>query len=118
MLFRSGDVASGSKQTFTGKSCSVSSGDILGIYPATGRVGVITGSAGNAYLWREGSSFSGGDLSYTQTGDTTRLCIYATGSTETGWSHITKVDGVTASGAAKKDGIAVGSVAKINGVAV
>jgi len=111
-----GNVTSGSKQTFTGKSCEVQTGDYIGRYAATGNQSAKSTGAGMKYI--AGDKFGAGQVGGYTSEAAFEQALYATGETDGGWSHITKVDGVTASGAAKKDGIAVGSVAKINGVAV
>lgn len=114
-----GAITAGSKQTFTGKSCDVQTGDYIGFYGNGNLEGNSTGGSGTYYSNSEADHFDTSSHSYTLYANS-KYGLYATGDTGGGggWSHITKVDGVTASGAAKKDGIAVGSVAKINGVAV
>jgi len=115
-----GTVTYGSKQTFTGKSCDVETGDYLGQYHTEIANSYIsqTASSGSGQYYKLSDTFGGGSVTYSFV-EKAAIAIYATGETGGGgWAHITKVDGVTASGAAKKDGIAVGSVAKINGVAV
>jgi hypothetical protein len=50
-------------------------------------------------------------------GGTLLYSLYAT-YTPAGWTHIAKVDGITATSVAKVNGIAVASIAKVNGIAV
>lgn len=53
-----GTVTAGSKQTFTGKNCSVETGDFVGSYNATGRLELHT-SGGVVMYDRVGDGFSG-----------------------------------------------------------
>lgn len=114
-----GNVTSGSKQTFTGKSCSVQTGDYIGRYASTGNTSAQT-SGGSGMYYISGDKFGAGETSGYTAAAAFNISLYATGTTESasGWTHITKADGVTASGLSKKNGIAVGSVAKVDGVAV
>ena len=72
-----GDATSGSKQTYTGKSCDVITGDFLGCYYVTGTVERdTTGSSGVYY--KSGNQFGTGAQTYVLiAGDA--ISIYATG---------------------------------------
>jgi hypothetical protein len=85
-----GTVNSGSKQTFTGLSVSVSSGDRLGIFFHTGAIELAT-TGGSGVWYSTGSdkipctntAFSA-QASY-------RVSIYATGTTPAGAAYIPKI---------------------------
>ncbi len=74
-----GNVTAGSKQTFSGLNCDVTTNDYIGIYTATGRFEKEeTGGAGIGYY--SGSAFGGGAQTYTwQTGRV--ISVYGTGAT-------------------------------------
>lgn len=74
-----GNVTSGSKQTFTGKNCSVSQNDLLGAYWATGTIERNATDGGNGNYWVSGDKFGSGSTSYSD-GDKT-VSMYATGYT-------------------------------------
>ena len=78
-----GNVTSGSKQTFTGKNCDVSSGDFLGFGATSGTGGKIeTDTSGySSYIIDDANDFGGGVFSAltSMTGDA--ISIYATGAT-------------------------------------
>jgi hypothetical protein len=77
-----GTVTSGSKQTFTGKNCDVSAGDIVGIYGATGRI-ESDGSGYDGVCYITGDQFGAGSASYTEVGGDC-ISLYATGATAGG----------------------------------
>lgn len=109
-----GSVTAGSEQTFTGKNCDVVTGDFIGSLQTAG--GIEYGTGGTNSYYSEADRFTGGSFGYNlQAGY--RLALYATG-VESGWTHISKVNGATASTLSKINGIAVGGISKINGVAV
>jgi len=63
-----GDVAAGSKKTFSGLSIAVQTGDIIGVYYATGQIELgLTGGSG--VLWKAGDQFGAGAQTYTATAD-------------------------------------------------
>ena len=70
-----GSVTSGSKQTFTGLNCDVTSGDYLGIYFATGFIEKDT--SGGTQYYKSGSQFGAGTQTYIS--ETVVESIYATG---------------------------------------
>ena len=75
-----GTVTSGSKQTFTGKNCDVSSGDLLGIFwSMNGKLEQDT-SGGSGIYYVSGSKFGAGSATYTS-GSGRAASIYATGTT-------------------------------------
>ena len=74
-----GSVASGSKQTFSGLSIDVTSGDYLGMFYATGRMEQDTSGFAGLY-YKTGDYFGGGEQTYTlQSGDA--ISLYGTGET-------------------------------------
>jgi hypothetical protein len=74
-----GSVTSGSKQTFTGKNCDVSSGDFLGVYHSNGRIERDTSGYSGIY-YKVGNKFNTGANTYgLYSGDA--ISIYATGET-------------------------------------
>jgi hypothetical protein len=74
-----GTASSGSKQTFTGKNCDVSSGDYLGVYYTAGKIDKDDNGGDGVYYYASGDGF-GGTYSYTLlSGDI--MSAYATGTT-------------------------------------
>lgn len=59
-----GAVISGSKQTFTGKSVDVATGDAIGLYGTAGELEVAA-SGGSGMLYKAGDRFGTGTESYT-----------------------------------------------------
>lgn len=113
-----GNVTAGSKQTFSGLSCTVNTGDILGIYQ-TSALGTIEAdtSGGSGVLYIISDAFGQGALTFTLDDADACISLYATGATA-GWANIAKINGIAAGSIAKIDGVAVASIAKVNGVAV
>jgi hypothetical protein len=74
-----GTVTAGSKQTFTGKNCDVTSGDYLGIYASSGRV-EESSSGEDGYVYALGDAFDGESHSTTLASGRA-ASIYATGTT-------------------------------------
>ncbi|MFA5379669.1 MAG: hypothetical protein WC455_28180 [Dehalococcoidia bacterium] len=109
-----GAVTAGSKQTFSGLNIDVSSGDYIGYYDATGGIEQGTGSG---HYYKSGNQFAAGTQTYTLAAGYD-FSLYGTGSDVVGWTHIAKVNGVSAASIAKMNGVAVASIAKVNGVAV
>ena len=111
-----GAVTSGSKQTFTGKSCSVSSGDYIGIYDTTDSV-ERHGLSGSGIYHKIVDAFGAG----AQTGysyiEEYWIGAYGAGSTATGWTTA-KLGGIASASIIKVAGISVASVKKVAGVAV
>lgn len=74
-----GTIDYGSKQTFTGKSCDVTSGDFIGCYMYTGQIERTTSGFAGVYN-AEGDLFGTGTKTYAPlSGDA--LSLYATGAT-------------------------------------
>ena len=72
-----GDVTAGSKQTFTGKNCDVTSGDFIGIYLATGSCEQdITGGSG--FYYGAVDPFAAGTYDFQNFATNQRLSMYAT----------------------------------------
>jgi hypothetical protein len=77
-----GNVTAGSKQTFTGKNCDVSSGDLLGIYYSNGYLECST-DTGSRNFFVSGDKFGSGSASYGENFFEVRaISIYATGYTK------------------------------------
>src|SRR5574343_417327 len=77
-----GSVSAGSKQTFSGLNCDVSTGDYIGGYSTTGTYECdSTGGSGVYYV--SGDKFSGGAASYSYYGSF-NVSLYATGETASG----------------------------------
>ena len=104
-----GAVTAGSKQSFTGLSCDVTSGDFIGIYFGPGYVDVEF-SGGTSY-YKDGDQFGAGAQSYSSFARI--FSIYGSGETVAeGWTG--KVMGVT--NPAKIMGVAVADIKKVMGV--
>ena len=103
-----GNVAAGSKQTFSGLSCDVESGDFLGIYYASGSIEWQT--TGDGVSSNTSDQFGTGTQSYTLTANRS-IAIYGTGTTS-GWTG--KIWGVT--NPAKIWGIPVANISKVGGI--
>lgn len=111
-----GAVAAGSKQTFTGKSCSVSANDCIGGKPNSGNF-EANSTGGSGILYYSGDSFTGGAKTYTLWSGA-KGSIYATGETAAaGWTTA-KLGSIASASIIKVAGIAVASVKKVAGVAV
>jgi len=110
-----GDVASGSKQTFSGLNVAVSVGDCIGAYWATGQMEVDTsgGAVGLGYV--SGDKFGAGVATYTAAAN---LILSMLGTGGSGWANIAKINGIVSSSVGKVNGIVSSSVGKVNGVAV
>ena len=72
-----GDVASGSKQTFTGKRCDVVSGDYIGYYNTSGLLEKDNSGSGTKSL--TGDQFGTGEQIYSALTANRSLSLYATG---------------------------------------
>ncbi len=77
-----GTVTYGSKQTFTGKNCDVSSGDYLGFSADGGKIEQDTSGSAGFYVVA-GDKFGSGSNTYALSADDA-LSIYATGTTSGG----------------------------------
>lgn len=112
-----GSVTSGSKQTFTGKNCTVESGDFIGCYSSSGAF--EAGSGGSGQYYKNGDHFSDGTQTYAlrSSGGPYYVSIYGTGTTSVGWTTA-KLGGIASVSIIKVAGIAVASVKKVAGVAV
>jgi nicotinic acid phosphoribosyltransferase len=75
-----GNVTSGSKQTFTGKNCNVSTNDVLGIYFSGGTIERDTSGFGGVGVKLSTDVFGGGTNTY-NISDDDAFSIYATGAT-------------------------------------
>lgn len=107
-----GTVNAGSKQTFSGLNCTVSSGDIIGIYHSSGSNPVRAIGSGGAFLQLAGDNTANGSQTYNGPYYTLKSCIYGTGETSSGWTG--KINGVT--NPAKIWGIAVANISKVGGI--
>lgn len=91
-----GNITSGSKQTFTGLSCDVTTGDLLGSYCTSGaRAESVL--AGNGSLYKLGDQFTNGTQTYTSYNkDISMEGLGATIPTGIKWNGttITKLNGV------------------------
>ena len=112
-----GAVTAGSKQTFSGLSFAVETGDIIGMY--VGSAGKMEiGSPNDAgMLYLSGDQIDEVQHTYTDYGAVRAISLYGIGVT-TGWSNIASVNGSASGDIAKVKGVAVADVAKVNGVAV
>ena len=85
-----GNVTSGSKQTFSGLDCTVSSGDFAGIYMAAGRIeSEPAGGSGSGIYKYTGDAFGAGLKTYT-IATAVAISLYGIGSTP-GWANINNV---------------------------
>lgn len=110
-----GNVTAGSKQTFSGLSCTVNSGDFIGIYFASGGI-ERSGSGGSGVYYVAGDKFGSGSATYALlSGD--MISVYGIGATG-GWANIGKINGIASASISKVNGVAVASISKVNGVAV
>lgn len=76
-----GAVTSGSKQTFSGLSLAVQTGDYLGIYFSSGTIEMAS-TGGEGYWYLAGDNIPCSDTTFTYTASTTRiLSLYGIGST-------------------------------------
>jgi len=75
-----GTVTCYSKQTFTGKNCDATIGDIIGEYNSGGNIGwEASGGSGTPYI--SGNQFGTGAKTYDVSLTTRRIALYATGVT-------------------------------------
>jgi hypothetical protein len=74
-----GIASSGSKQTFTGKNCDVSSGDYLGVYYTEGKIDKDNTGGDGVYYYISGDGFGGTYIYTLLNGDI--MSAYATGTT-------------------------------------
>ncbi len=85
-----GAVTAGSKQTFTGKSIGVTTGDYLGAYFATGQIEAGSGGTGRRYL--VGEYIDPNDQMVDPISSSWQWSIYATGTTAAGgWANIKNI---------------------------
>ena len=78
-----GNVTSGSKQTFTGLSISVQTGDYLGFFSTTGDIDYELTGGSDVYI-KLGDQFGAGLQTYTQNAGDVQS-VYATGVDTPGW---------------------------------
>lgn len=88
-----GNVAAGSKQTFTGLTCDVTSGDYIGIFYSTGDMERDFNS-GNILYEYPGDRFGQGSIEFDEHGANVSICIYATGTTGVEDIDETYIDGI------------------------
>lgn len=123
-----GRVYSGSKQTYTGLSLDIETGDYIGCdgYNSEFTMDIERDTSGGDGVYYSAGAADSNISCFCDPGDTTGtlslysggiLSLYGSGETA-GWSNIAKVNGIASSSIAKVNGIAVASIAKINGVAV
>ena len=75
-----GNVAEGSKQTFSGKDCAVVAGDYIGFYSATGTIYLdLAGGSGNHRI--AGDQWGAGDIDWGALQADRAISIYGTGNT-------------------------------------
>ena len=104
-----GDVTAGSKQTFSGLDCSVTTGDFAGVYASGGAIAHIN-AGGLGYYHIVGDQFGTGEQTYTLDANSF-ISIYGTGATP-GWSG--KIAGVT--NPAMIGGVDVANIQSVKGV--
>ena len=75
-----GNVTSGSKQTFSGLDCDVTSGDFMGYYAGAGLIERST-SGGTQYYYKSGDQWGAGEQTYTAGSSNNKLSLYGTGVT-------------------------------------
>lgn len=111
-----GNVTAGSKQTFSGLSIDVTTGDYLGSTWTSGNLELTFSGVGAWYI--VGDYVPCTNQAFSTIADRT-YSMYGTG-TEAGggWANIGKVNGVASAAIAKVNGVAVAGIAKVNGVAV
>jgi len=108
-----GAVTAGSKQTFSGLSIDVESGDYAGQYSTAGYMEADTSGFAGFYS-KSGDQFGAGSQTYIlHSGDA--VSIYATGTTVAATS-IKALNGTAIANIAKWNGIAIGSYKTINGI--
>lgn len=111
-----GSVSSGSKQTFSGLSCDVTDGDVLGVKMASGTMEAIASVGSGRFAALDG--FSNYNSVEYPTASTRKVSLYATGETAAvGWTTA-KLNGIASASIVKVNGITVASVKKVGGVAV
>jgi hypothetical protein len=76
-----GTVTYGSKQTFTGKSCTVSADDVLAIYATIGSIKRDSSGYSGGYYKNSTNIFNGGSVSFSNALSNNAISIYATGAT-------------------------------------
>ena len=108
-----GSVSVGSKQTFSGLSVDVASGDWVGLYTATGYVERSTSGGGDVLLI-DGDQFGTGAQTYSSYPGNA-ISLYATGTTAAATS-IKSVNGVAYANIKAINGIAIGDIKQFNGV--
>jgi hypothetical protein len=76
-----GNISAGSKQTFTGQSVEVSTGDFIGFYLNNSNIySVEADTTGGARRYKAGNQFDAGTQTYSAEG-TQLFSLYATGAT-------------------------------------
>jgi len=110
-----GNVTAGSKQTFSGLSCDVTTGDFVGYYCASGDIESST-SGGSGLPYKSGDQFGTGSQTYSAyVGSDASL--YGTGTEIAGPATIGKINGSAANTIGKKDGSTYTTLGKVDGSA-
>jgi hypothetical protein len=74
-----GSVSSGSKQTFTGLTCAVASGDFIGWYCTAGKIYNDTSGVNTSTYYKSGNQFGQGSQTYTDNGSHTLVSLEGAG---------------------------------------
>lgn len=111
-----GAVTTGSKQTFSGLSMAVTSGDLLGYYSGGTSINMETDTSNHIHQ-KAGDQTDAGSQTFTAVANR-MVSIYAAGATISGWANIAKTLAVASADMAKILGVAVADVAKLDGVVV
>jgi hypothetical protein len=104
-----GTVTAGSKQTFSGLSIDVESGDYIGIYYSAGNIEADFSGSGVRY--KAGDQFGQGAQTYGMWSNLT-MSLYGSGETAGGWGHVFL--GVSSPGEVL--GVASANIDTVNGV--
>lgn len=78
-----GTVSGGSKQTYTGLNCDVTSGDYIAVWGDSGEIEAV-GTGGSGYYYKAGDQFGAGEVSGYTSGSGRIYSLYGTGTTPTG----------------------------------
>jgi hypothetical protein len=113
-----GTVTAGSKQTFTNGNCDVVTNDIIGIFGNTAGYIELDTTGGTAVGVYAGDAFTGSAITFSVIADW-MVSLYGTGTeTASGWTHISKFNGIGQASIGKVKGVPKASVGKVMGVAV
>ncbi|KKL44896.1 hypothetical protein LCGC14_2361090 [marine sediment metagenome] len=110
-----GNVAAGSKQSFSGLDIDVVTGDYLGTYAKTSSAGIERAASGFADVWTYlGEKIDPADSATFAVNADDGVSLFGTGSSV--WAG-GDVGGVAIAGIAKINGVALADITKVNGVA-